>query len=188
FPVPAAVLREVVERLDDDALNSAWTDDTTLGWVYQYWNDPEREEIHANLDAQQKLQLGDVASKTQVFTERFMVEWLLQNSLGHTWLCVCRRKGWAADIERVLASLRERRGAWRAQRARGEADDGSLPIHTDAERQWRYFVPRVLGDDDVKRAPASIDEVRLLDPACGSGHFLVVAFDLLAALYREEGA
>ena len=43
FPIPAATLRAVVESLDDPELASAWTDDTTLGWVYQYWNDPERE-------------------------------------------------------------------------------------------------------------------------------------------------
>src|SRR5690606_39677441 len=42
-PIPAATLRAVVEALDDPALESCWHDDTTLGWVYQYWNDPERE-------------------------------------------------------------------------------------------------------------------------------------------------
>jgi octaprenyl-diphosphate synthase len=38
----------------------------------------------------------------------------------------------------------------------------------------------------VKAAPESLRELKLLDPACGSGHFLVIAFELLAALYREE--
>ncbi len=44
-PVPAATLRYAVEALDDEALVSCWTDDMTLGWVYQYWNDPEREDL-----------------------------------------------------------------------------------------------------------------------------------------------
>jgi hypothetical protein len=43
FAIPPATLRDVIERLDDPELASAWTDDTTLGWVYQYWNDPDRE-------------------------------------------------------------------------------------------------------------------------------------------------
>jgi hypothetical protein len=33
----------------DNPLDSAWGDDTTLGWVYQYWNDPEREALDAKI-------------------------------------------------------------------------------------------------------------------------------------------
>jgi hypothetical protein len=47
-------------------------------------------------------------------------------------------------------------------------------------------VPQPIPDDAVEKAPASIRDVKLLDPACGSGHFLVIAFDLLFAMYREE--
>ena len=43
--MPAATLRAVVEALDAPELESCWTDDMTLGWIYQYWNDPEREAI-----------------------------------------------------------------------------------------------------------------------------------------------
>jgi len=39
-PTPAATLRHLIETLDDPQLESCWTDDMTLGWVYQYWNDP----------------------------------------------------------------------------------------------------------------------------------------------------
>ena len=31
------------------------------------------------------------------------------------------------------------------------------------------------------------EEIRVLDPACGSGHMLTYAFDLLYAIYEEEG-
>ncbi|HQP39134.1 MAG TPA: hypothetical protein PLI95_28320, partial [Polyangiaceae bacterium] len=86
FPIPAATLREVVEALNDEALESAWGDDTTLGWVYQYWNDPEREALDAKIAGGGKIEPHEIASKTQMFTERYMVEWLLQNSLGLTWL------------------------------------------------------------------------------------------------------
>ena len=48
IPVPAATLRAVVEALDDPQLATCWTDDMTLGWVYQYWNDPDREALDAN--------------------------------------------------------------------------------------------------------------------------------------------
>jgi hypothetical protein len=187
LPIPAATLREVVELLDDPALTSAWTDDTTLGWVYQYWNDPERREVDARLDAQSKLGRADIAAKTQVFTERYMVDWLLQNSLGHTWLAMCKKYGWTADAERVFPVLDVRRAFWRKKRQAGEvALDAMMPFEGALEEQWKYYVPQPISADAVEKAPESVRAIKILDPACGSGHFLVIAFDLLAALYREE--
>jgi hypothetical protein len=187
FAVPAATLREVVERLDDAGLESAWTDDTTLGWVYQYWNDPEREALDAKLNDGGKIEPHEIASKTQMFTERYMVEWLLHNSLGLSWLCICRKNGWTADAEAVLPVLDARRAEWRKKREAGEvALDALMPIEGELEEHWKYFVPQPIPDDAVASAPDSIRTLMLLDPACGSGHFLVIAFDLLAAMYREE--
>jgi hypothetical protein len=187
FPVPPATLREVVQRLDDPGLAPAWTDDTTLGWVYQYWNDPEREALDAKLNDGGKIEPHEIASKTQMFTERYMVEWLLQNSLGLTWLCMCRKHGWTADAERVLPVLDTRRAEWRKKRDAGEvALDALVPIEGELEEHWKYYVPQPIPDDAVASAPDSIRTLKLLDPACGSGHFLVIAFDLLAAMYREE--
>jgi hypothetical protein len=85
IPIPPATLRQVIEALDQPALASCWTDDMTLGWVYQYWNDPAREALDAKLHAGGKLAPHEIASKTQMFTERYMVDWLLQNSLGPLW-------------------------------------------------------------------------------------------------------
>jgi hypothetical protein len=187
LPIPAATLREVVERLDDPGLATAWTDDTTLGWVYQYWNDPDREALDAKINAGGKIEPHEIASKTQMFTERYMVEWLLQNSLGLTWLAMCKKRGWTPDAERVLPRLDAERAAWRERREAGEvAMDALMPIEGELEERWKYYVPQPIPDDAVERAPASVQGLRLLDPACGSGHFLVIAFDLLAALYREE--
>ncbi len=187
FPIPGATLREVVERLDDPGLASAWTDDTTLGWVYQYWNDPDREALDAKINDGGKIAPHEIASKTQMFTDRYMVEWLLQNSLGLTWLAMCRKHGWTPDADQVLPGLDARRAAWRAKRDAGEvALDALMPIEGELEEHWKYYVPQPIPDDAVTHAPESISALKLLDPACGSGHFLVIAFDLLASLYREE--
>ena len=186
LPVPASTLREVIERLDDPGLASAWSDDTTLGWVYQFWNDPERREIDALLDAQSKLEPRDIAAKTQVFTERYMVEWLLQNSLGTTWRAICKKHGWSSDVEGVLSVLQERRSEWRRKLASSEvAADAPLPLD-GSEEAWKYLVAQPIPNEWVDAAPESVRVLKLLDPACGSGHFLVIAFGLLAALYREE--
>jgi hypothetical protein len=202
FHVPPATLREIVDRLDDETLESAWTDDTTLGWVYQYWNDPEREALDAKINDGGKIAPHEIASKTQMFTERYMVEWLLQNSLGLTWLCICKCNGWKPDAEQVLPVLEERRAQWRKKRESAEvALDALMPIEGELEEAWKYYVPQPLPGElasatatatatatttTTATAPRSVRDVRLLDPACGSGHFLCSAFDLFVLMYREE--
>jgi hypothetical protein len=187
LPVPAATLREVVEALDDPELTSAWTDDTTLGWVYQYWNDPDREALDAKIAGGGKIEPHEIASKTQMFTERYIVEWLVQNSLGMTWLCMCQKQGWRADAEAVLPVLDARRADWRARREAGAvALDALMPIEGELEEHWKYYVLQPLPEDAIAKAPERVRDLKVLDPAVGSGHFLVIAFGLLAALYREE--
>ena len=187
FPVPASAIRAVVEALNDPALASAWGDDTTLGWVYQYWNDPDREALDKKIADGGKIEPHEIASKTQMFTERYMVEWLLQNSLGLTWLCISKKNGWTADAEGLLPELDTRRAEWRKKREAGEvALDALMPIADGLESDWKYYVPQPIPDDAVEKAPSSIRELKLLDPACGSGHFLVIAFGLLARMYEEE--
>lgn len=187
IPVPAGTLRHVVEALDDPALASAWDDDTTFGWVYQYWNDPAREALDKTIADGGKIAPHEIASKTQMFTERYMVEWLLQNSLGPTWLAMCHKHGWTADAERILPGLEERRAEWRARREAGEvALDALMPIAPGLEDRWKYYVQQDIPAEAVAAAPDTLRELKLLDPACGSGHFLVIACDLLFALYKEE--
>ncbi|MCZ7420577.1 BREX-6 system adenine-specific DNA-methyltransferase PglX [Verrucosispora sp. WMMA2121] len=189
IPVPASTLRYVVDALDAETLESCWTDDMTLGWVYQYWNDPEREALDDKLNGGGKVEPHEIASKTQMFTERYMVDWLLQNSLGPMWLAICQRHGWEPEVQTdgTLDRLEERRAQWRANRASGEvALTELMPLYTEAERHWAYYLPQPITESAVVQAPDTVRDLKLLDPAVGSGHFLVVALDLLVALYHEE--
>jgi len=188
-PIPPATLQMVVEALNDSALDSCWDDDTTLGWVYQYWNDPEREALDAKLNRGGKVENHEIASKTQMFTERYMVEWMLHNTLGQQWLALSKKNRWTplVESEGVLERLESRRADWRLARETGEvALDALMPTDSALELHWRYWVPQPLPKDAVEHAPSSLRELKLLDPACGSGHFLVIAFDMLMVLYREE--
>lgn len=194
IPVDPATLRHTVEELNKHELAGCWTDDMTLGWVYQYWNDPEREALDAKLHARGKLEPHEIASKTQMFTERYMVDWLLQNSLGPLWLAMCQKQGWIPEVQApkgdepsVLDALEARRVDWRAKREREEVELTALmPLHSDAERRWAYYLPQPIPEDAVEHAPDSVRDLKILDPAVGSGHFLVVACELLFALYQEE--
>jgi Eco57I restriction-modification methylase len=189
FPIPASTLRAVIEALNNPALQDAWMDDTTLGWVYQYWNDPEREALDAKLNDGGKVEQHEIASKTQMFTERYMVEWMLHNTLGQMWLAMCKKNKWIAEVEAdgTLERLEQRRKEWRQKRENSEvALDALMPIETEAEDRWKYWVPQPLTDSLVENAPKSLKNFKMIDPACGSGHYLVIAFSLLFALYQEE--
>ena len=201
FPIPASTLRVTIEALDQLELRDIWLDDTVLGWVYQFWNDPEREDLDTKLNQGGKVEPHEIASKTQMFTERYMVEWLLHNSLGQLWLGICRANDWQAEVisSGTLARLEERRSQWRESRESGKvALDGLMPMETELEERWKYFVlapqdGRELEISTVKSPSVleylgnnSIRDLKILDPACGSGHFLVIAVGLLFALYQEE--
>ena len=156
-----------------------------FGTVCQYWNDPEREVLNTKINAGGKIEPHEIASKTQMFTERYIVDWLLQNSLGPMWLAMCRKHSWTPDVETngTLERLEKRRLEWRAKREAGEVSLIELmPLYDEAERRWAYYVPQPVPDDAVCQAPDTLRDLKLLDPAVGSGHFLVVALDLLAAL------
>lgn len=154
FTISPAVLRMTIERLDAPELASAWDDDTTLGWVYQFWNDPHREAIDERIGPRGKIRADELAAKTQLFTEQYMVEWLVQNSLG-----------------RIVLEMRNQ---WRAS----AGEDAYTAT-------WPYFVAGG-ANADSQGVPKRLSDLKILDPACGSGHFLAGAFDFLVPLYREE--
>jgi hypothetical protein len=89
-------------------LSGCWSDDMTLGWVYQYWNDPERERLDAKINDGGKIEPHEIASKTQMFTERYMVDWMLQNSLGLMWFTLCRRTAGRPSVREWHVAALER--------------------------------------------------------------------------------
>ena len=190
IPMQAATLRHAVEELNKEELETCWADDMTLGWVYQYWNDPERERLDAKINDGGKIEPHEIASKTQMFTERYMVDWMLQNSLGLMWFTLCKKNGWTPEVEAngTIQRLEERRIEWRAKRASGEVSLTDLmPLESEEEKSWAYFLPdQEIPDEAIELAPDSVREWKILDPAVGSGHFLVVALGLLLALFQEE--
>ena len=168
-------------RLASPDLSDAWTDDTSLGWLYQYWNDPDRKAVDDKLNTTTgKVEAYELANKTQLFTERYMVEWLVQNSLGAQWIAICAKNGWVPKAKHLLESLRNKRAAW-------TKNDEAIPVEGD-EDFWKYYVDQELSPETIAAAPAKLEDVRILDPAMGSGHFLVYVFDFLWELYREEAA
>jgi hypothetical protein len=145
----AQVREEILDELDaiDD---DAWESDEALGWVYQYFGEKEREDIDERVDKENyKITGTDIATKTQLFTPRYIVEWMVDNSLGRLWL---EMQGEATNI--------------------------------DDEDNCFYLAP--LEDSLTDRETKPVKEITILDPACGSGHMLFYAFDVLYQMYLEE--
>lgn len=137
-------LEEIVSGLPTDVFVA----DDALGWVYQFWQRDKKDQVNAS---ERKIGGADLGPVTQLFTENYMVRFLLENSLG-AW--------WAA--RRPNSGLIEQ---WDYLRL----DDDGGPAAGSFE-QW----------------PDSVAEVTVMDPCCGSGHFLVEAFSMLWQMRVEE--
>lgn len=142
-PEGEQALEEILAGLPPDV----FTSDDGLGWVYQYWQAKKKEEVSAS---ERKIGGADIAPVTQLFTEHYMVRFLLENTLG----------AW-----------------WAAQRS-----------ESPLVKEWEYL--RL--DEDGRPAagsfrgwPASVADVTVMDPCCGSGHFLVTAFEMLRRMRME---
>ena len=137
-----------------------------------------------------KLEPHEIASKTQMFTERYMVEWLLQNSLGPMWLAMCKKHGWTPEVEAdgTLARLEERRAEWRAKREAGEVALDRADAAPD-RRRATLDVLRAAADPRRRGRAGAREHPRPEGSStrrAARGTSWSSRFDLLLALYREE--
>ena len=149
FPREAALL-QVLNLINDADIASLWSEDETIGWIYQYFN--SKEERKAMRDASQAPRNSrELAVRNQFFTPRYVVEFLVDNTLGRLWF----------NATGGATALRER---------------------------CQYLLVK---HDETSQAATKLRDPRtlkLLDPACGSMHFGLYAFDLFAEIYREAWA
>ena len=146
FPRAPALL-QVLELLNHHDTQLFWGEDETIGWIYQYFN--SKEERKAMRDASQAPRNSrELAVRNQFFTPRYVVEFLVENTLGRLWFN-------ATGGQTVL---------------RDRCQYLLIKANEQPEAAKRLRDPRTL---------------KLLDPACGSMHFGLYAFDLFAQIYRE---
>lgn len=163
-------LHRLVTDLDDDVFQA----EDSLGWTYQFWRAAEKDAVNKKGD---KIGADEISAVTQLFTEPYMVRFLLHNTLG----------AWRAgkvlsanpDLARMAADEDELRSAC------------SLPGYTfdmlrfirvdegDASR-WQPAAGTFSG------WPVEAKDIATLDPCCGSGHFLTETLAILASLRQAE--
>jgi hypothetical protein len=162
-------LEAILEGLSRDVFISP----DALGWSYQFWQAEKKEAVNAS---GVKIGAEELPAVTQLFTEDYMVDFLLDNTLG-AW--------WAGKVLAANPSL----GAGAATEAdlRKAVSLPGVP--------WNYL--RFIKDDHGIWRPAAgtfdgwptaAKDLTCLDPCMGSGHFVVAMFDRLVPLrIREEG-
>ena len=149
-----SIIAKLVEAIPEED----WQEVEIIGWLYQFYISEKKDEVIGKV-----VKSEDIPAATQLFTPNWIVQYLVQNSVGRLWLM--------ANPASTLAS------------------------------QWPYYIEPAEQTPDVGAALAAITQARMdedggslnpetitvLDPACGSGHILVVAYDVLKAIYLERG-
>jgi len=130
-----------------------WKNIEIIGWMYQFYISEKKEEL---MNAKKAYKKEEIPAVTQLFTPKWIVKYMVENSLGKLWI-------------------------------------ESNP-DTTIKENMEYYITEEKQDEEVEKALNEIkfqnielEKIKLLDPACGSGHILVYAFDLFFEMYSEKG-
>jgi len=164
FP-PQRALNEVLGLINADKLDEVWDSEETIGWVYQYYT-PKELRDRARKESQAPRNSYELSFRNQFYTPNYVVRFLVDNTLGRTWHEMRQGDTRLTDLCEYL--VRQPDEVVRAGDAEQEGGE---------DRPVPAFVPY--------RAPKDPREIRVLDPASGSGHFLLYCFDLLEVIYEE---
>jgi type II restriction/modification system DNA methylase subunit YeeA len=135
-----------------------WSDVQIIGWLYQFYISEKKDQVIGKV-----VKSEDIPAATQLFTPNWIVKYLVQNSVGRLWMM--------AQPESMLAS------EWEYYIQPAEQTD-------EVNAQLKQLIDVRISEDGDTLNPESIT---VLDPACGSGHILVEAYDCLKAIYLERG-
>ena len=168
--------RSHLEELLKDLPREVFTAEDSLGWVYQFWQVDRKDAVNRT---EKKIGADELPAVTQLFTEDYMVLFLLHNTLGAWWAGKVLAEN--PDLAASAGTEDELRAAcavggvkWSYLRfVREAAEDGS-------EGPWRPAAGTFEG------WPRATMEITVLDPCMGSGHFLVFALPILVALRMAE--
>jgi hypothetical protein len=175
---PQRVLDDVLGLLNSDDLKDIWTEDETIGWVYQYFTPKElRDQVRKESAAPRNSY--ELAFRNQFFTPRYVVEFLTDNTLGRIWYEM--RKGDTKLKDQCRYMVRRPSEIFLGE---GQTPPEPTPSQEDLSQEELLKQPVRI----PRRPKKDPRELRILDPACGSGHFLLYCFDLLLTIYEEAYA
>lgn len=166
--------RQTIAQLVDGLPAQTFKADDALGWTYQYWQSATKEEYDEAVKSGLKIGPDELPAVTQLFTEDYMVLFLLENTLGAWWA------GKQLAANSALAHDAEDEEELRRKLSPEGYEWTYLRFVRDENGQWRPAAVAFPGWPETAR------EITMLDPCMGSGHFLVFALDILVALRKAE--
>ena len=158
--LPDNLLRSdsVITKLVNEIPEEDWAEVEIIGWLYQFYISEKKDRVIGKV-----VKSEDIPAATQLFTPNWIVQYLVQNSVGRLWL--------TANPQSTLAK------EWPYYITPAEQTP-------EVQAQLDSLIQTRVKEDGDTLNPESIT---VLDPACGSGHILVVAYDVLKAIYLERG-
>ena len=148
----------VIAKLVADIPEEDWQEVEIIGWLYQFYISEKKNEVIGKV-----VKSEDIPAAIQLFTPNWIVQYLVQNSVGRLWLMANPQSNLANEWPYYITPAEQ--------------------THEVQAQLDALFQTRVCENGDTLN-PESIS---VLDPACGSGHILVVAYDVLKAIYLERG-
>ncbi|WP_299200511.1 BREX-1 system adenine-specific DNA-methyltransferase PglX [uncultured Amphritea sp.] len=170
------VLLELLGLINHAELEMLWAEDETVGWIYQYFNSKEERKKMRD-ESQAPRNSRELAVRNQFFTPRYVVEFLTDNTLGRIWYEMTQGNTALVDSCQYLVRRPNEMFLKVGEQApkQDEQDTAELS-QAELLQQTVYIEHRPIKDPR---------DIRMLDPACGSMHFGLYAFDLFEQIYTE---
>ena len=179
--LPDNLLREgsVIEQMISQIPEDNWQDAVQIiGWLYQYYNSEKKDDVFAALKKNVKITKENIPAATQLFTPDWIVRYMVENSLGRLWV-----EG-HPDAKAQLLPTPEEQAAYTA----GNRDP--------EDTKWHYYLEEAQQEPQVQAQLSEIrkqyadlipEQIKVIDPCCGSGHILAYLFDVLMQIYENYG-
>lgn len=179
--LPDNLLREgsVIEQMISQIPEDNWQDAVQIiGWLYQYYNSEKKDDVFAALKKNVKITKENIPAATQLFTPDWIVRYMVENSLGRLWV-----EG-HPDAKAQLLPTPEEQAAYTA----GNRDPEDTKWHYYLEEaQQEPQVQAKLSEISKQYADLTPEQIKVIDPCCGSGHILAYLFDVLMQIYENYG-
>ena len=179
--LPDNLLREgsVIEQMISQIPEDNWQDAVQIiGWLYQYYNSEKKDDVFAALKKNVKITKENIPAATQLFTPDWIVRYMVENSLGRLWV-----EG-HPDAKAQLLPTPEEQAAYTA----GSRDPEDTKWHYYLEEaQQEPQVQAQLSEISKQYADLTPEQIKVIDPCCGSGHILAYLFDVLMQIYENYG-
>ena len=179
--LPDNLLREgsVIEQMISQIPEDNWQDAVQIiGWLYQYYNSEKKDDVFAALKKNVKITKENIPAATQLFTPDWIVRYMVENSLGRMWV-----EG-HPDAKAQLLPTPEEQAAYTA----GNRDPEDTKWHYYLEEaQQEPQVQAQLSEISKQYADLTPEQIKVIDPCCGSGHILAYLFDVLMQIYENYG-